>query len=158
LLASLLGSSSGIRKFADTKETRSFYMSKQRTQTEVIEALRQTGGIITEAAKVLGFTSADSLRRRVRTTPALQEVQDEIREQMKDLAEGNIFKALKDGDKEMSKWYAASQARDRGYGTKIEVEGKIAIQQAPDLSKLSMEELKALEAITQKTSCNTSAG
>jgi hypothetical protein len=132
-------------------------MAEKHTQAEIIEALKQTGGVITQAAELLGITP-DGLRKRVKHSETLTAAREEIREQMKDLAEGNIFKALKDGDKEMSKWYAASQARDRGYGTKIEVEGKIAIQQAPDLSKLSLEELKQLEVITKKTSCNTSAG
>ena len=133
-------------------------MAKQKTQTEVIEALKSTGGILSDAAKLLGLASVTSLRTRVKSTPALCAALDEIREEAKDLAEGIILSALKSGDKEIAKWYLASLARDRGFGNKLEVDGKVAVQPAPDLSNLSMEDLKALEAITKKASSDSNSG
>ena len=134
-------------------------MSDRKTQAEVIEALRKSGGIISDAAKLLGLSCPTSLRRRIKNSPKLNEALDEIREGLKDLAEGNILSALKLGDKDVSKWYLAALARDRGYGAKLEVEGKMTVQPAlPDLSNLSMEELKQLESITKKASGNSGAG
>lgn len=127
----------------------------KHSQEEVIEALKETGGIVSQAAEKLGLSSAPSLRARIRKSPALLKVVDEIRESTKDLAEGNIIKALKDGDKEISKWYLASLGRDRGYGNKLEVDGRVVIQPAPDLSNLSAEELKQLEEIANKVTSNT---
>lgn len=117
----------------------------------MIQALRQTGGIISEAAKVLGVKNSKSLRRRVKDTPALSDVLDEIREETKDLAEGSIITALKNGDKDIAKWYLASQGRDRGYGNKSEVElkGNLTVERR-DLSKLSNEELRTLEETLKK--------
>jgi hypothetical protein len=125
------------------------------SQKQIIQALTETGGVVTEAAKMLGLASVPSLRIRMAKNKALQDALTEIREQTKDLAEGNIISAIKSGDKETSKWYLASQGRDRGYGNKVEVEGKIAIQPAPpDLSKLSMEQLKQLEEIAKAVTGN----
>lgn len=124
---------------------------KRHTQAEVIDALRLTGGIITDAARKLELASSKGLRERIRTTPALLEVLEEIREETKDLAEGNILKALKDNDKDISKWYLASLARDRGFGNKSEIElkGNLTVERR-DLSKLSDEELSALEETLKK--------
>jgi hypothetical protein len=130
-------------------------MARKHTQAEVIEALEKTGGIVTEAAGLLGLTAIDALRLRIKNTPALQDACGEIRERTKDLAEGNIITALKAGDKDVSKWYLSALGRDRGFGNKLEVDGRVAVQPAPDLSNLSMEDLKAIEAITKKASGNS---
>lgn len=123
---------------------------KHKTQAEIKDALKQAGGIISDAALILGVNSS-SVRRRVKDTPALQEVLDEIREETKDLAEGNILSALKSGDKDISKWYLASLARDRGFGNKSEVEIKGTLNvERRDLSQLSNEELKGLEETLKK--------
>jgi len=128
---------------------------KQHTQAEVTEALKASGGIISDAAKLLEVSSASSLRKRIKDTPALCAALDEIRENTKDLAEGVILDALKARDKDVAKWYLASLARDRGFGNKVEVEGRIAIQPSVDLSGLSLEELKQLEEIGKKVSGNS---
>ena len=123
----------------------------QKTQAEIIDALQKTGGVISETAKLLELSSVASFRARVRSTPALQEALDEIREQTKDLAEGNVISALKSGDKDMSKWYLASLGRDRGYGNRAEIDlnARVTVQKR-DLGKLSDEELDALETTLEK--------
>lgn len=127
------------------------------TQVQIIKALQETGGIVTQAAEKLGLSSPNSLRKRINRSEKLLSVIVEIREQTKDLAELNIFKSMKEGDKQTSIWYLNSQGRDRGYGNKVEIEGKVSVQMAPDLSNLSMEELKQLEAIASKVASNPAA-
>jgi hypothetical protein len=132
----------------------------QKSQAEVINALKEAGGIISDATRILGLASVDGLRLRIRKSPKLQDALTEIRENTKDLAESVIFDALKARDKDVAKWYLASMARERGFGNKaeFEVKGKIAIQPEVDLSSLSMEELKQLEEIARKVSSNSSTG
>jgi hypothetical protein len=128
---------------------------KQKTQAEVIEALKKSGGIISDAAKLLELSSSTSLRERIKNDQNLTDAMNEIREDTKDLAEGNIISALKSGDKDVSKWYLASLAKDRGFGNKLEVEGRLQLQPPVDLTNLSLEELKQLEAIGKKVSSNS---
>ena len=128
----------------------------QVTQEQVAKALRETGGIISEAAKVLGLASSTSLRTRIKNNKTLSALLDEIREDTKDLAEGNILKAMKDGDKTVSQWYLNSLGRDRGYGNKVEIDGKVRVEKEVDLSGLSLEELKQLEEIAKKVTGNSS--
>lgn len=127
-------------------------MSKtQVTQAQIIQALRETGGVISDAAKRLGLATAWGLRKRINSNQKLKDVLAEIREDTKDLAEGVVMTALKSGDKDIAKWYLAALARDRGYGNKQEIDlnGKLEIEQH-DLSKLSSDELKQLEETLKK--------
>jgi hypothetical protein len=126
---------------------------KQATQAEVIQALQEMGGIVSEAAKKLGLASSTGLRERIKRNPALKAAVDEIREDTKDLSESVILDALKARDKDMAKWYLASLARDRGFGNKqeIEVKGKLEVE-AVDLGRLSGDELRQLEELVKKTS------
>lgn len=131
---------------------------KHKSQTEVIEALRRSGGIISDAAKLLDMTR-EHLSSRVNKSEILKRTRDEVRESEKDLAEAIIHDALVARDKDIAKWYLSAQARDRGYGNKQEVElkGKIEVDEKPDLSKLSEKELNDLEQILKKTA-DSSAG
>lgn len=130
---------------------------KQKTIPEIQEALTKSGGIISEAAKLLEITRR-GLQKRIEKSEVLQKFRDELREEEKDLAEAIIHDALVAKDKDIAKWFLASQAKDRGFGNKSEVElkGKVQVEETPvDLSKLNKEELNDLEEILKKT---TNAG
>lgn len=126
----------------------------QVTQAQIIQALTETGGIVSNAATQLDMTP-QGLRKRVASNESIQTALEEIREQTKDLAEGVIIRELKAGDKDTARWYLASQARDRGFGNKVEVDGKVKIEKEVDLSGLSLEELKKLEEIANKVTGNS---
>lgn len=83
-------------------------------------ALWRTRGNITEAAALLKV-KASRLRTFVNNSEYLTRKQQESREQLKDIAEQNVYEALTDhqdpGRKDsMSRFVLASIGRDRGYG------------------------------------------
>lgn len=127
---------------------------KQKTQKEVVTALIKCGGIISKAAEMLGLASASSLRTRIKNDPKLSEAWDYVRMDILDKAEDNIVTAIKDGDKDVSKWYLAKMGRERGYGEALEISGSVTVNKT-DLSNLSEEELANLEAIIRKTTANS---
>lgn len=120
-------------------------MAKQKSQKEVIDALRKCGGIITKTAEMLGLASIGSFRQRIKNSPVLMAVLDEIRMDVLDKAEDNVITAIKEGDKDLSKWYLTKIGRERGYGEALEIKGEL--KNRPDLSNLSEEQLEKLEEI-----------
>jgi hypothetical protein len=123
----------------------------RRTDEEVMEAIIQSKGIVSNAAKILGLLSAHSLRERIKKTPELLEVTLQQRELMKDSAESVIYNSIEiDKNVETAKWYMKSLGKDRGYSDSINVTGSIAVTPV-DLSNLSMEEVLQLEQILNKT-------
>lgn len=124
---------------------------KQKTQAEVIIALKKCGGIISKASEMLGLASSNGLRERIKRTPKLLEALDEIRTDLLDKAEDNIVTAIQAGDKDVSWKYLTKMGKERGYGDTVTINGKVTIEQKPDLSNLSEQELAELEKIVSKT-------
>jgi hypothetical protein len=98
------------------------------TIPEIEDALRANGGLLTSAASSLTRNSPtgqritrQGLKKRIKNSARLQAVLPEIDEALKDLAEANIFKLIKAGDRHTSIWYLGTKARDRGYGQQLGV-------------------------------------
>lgn len=99
------------------------------TEKQVAEALRKTAGLISYAADAIGI-SRQAVHDRINHSPHLQALLKEIRESVKDIAEGNILKSIKGGDTKDSRWYLEQTGEDRGYGNKTKISfGEEAIQQ-----------------------------
>lgn len=86
-------------------------------------ALWHHAGNVTEAADELKVTPA-RLRAKIKSSPYLIAEQVEAKEQLKDIAEGNVREALTDKDDpgrrdSMTRFVLASIGRDRGYGTQV---------------------------------------
>jgi len=93
------------------------------SEAEIIEALRNTQGLITRAASVLGV-SVMWLRDMIEATPALQEVVQEIEEVWLDVAEDKLRKQLLQGNIRALEFYLSRKGKRRGYGeAKIEING-----------------------------------
>jgi hypothetical protein len=65
------------------------------------------------------------LHDRLNKSEDLRRALEEIREELRDMARGNIFKALREGDYAMTRFYAERQMRDE-YGPRVKVEGDTA--------------------------------
>lgn len=129
-------------------------MTYHHTIEQVKEELRNTRGMVLNAATRLGV-SKQALYRRIREDEDLQEFLNDIRDEIKDKAETNVTDAIMAGDREMSRWYLSQLASDRGYGNKVEIGGKIKHEiEKPDFSGLSIEELKQLEELRKKLAPN----
>lgn len=82
--------------------------------SQIEAALRATGGFVTYAAKQLGVTH-QAVTLRIKNSPQLQRVQDEVRESYLDLAEHALLKKIRDEDLGAICFYLKCQGRNRGY-------------------------------------------
>lgn len=89
-------------------------MSISRTVEEYEKALRDSKGMMSVAARMLGVTQ-QAVSQRVKTSPTLQRVRDEAREQMTDVAELRLYERIQAGDGWAVCFYLKTQGRSRGY-------------------------------------------
>lgn len=121
-------------------------------------ALENAGGLKTAASLLLGVHRS-TLYRFMDEYPEIKEASRDIDEQTKDMAEGQVLKAIKNGDMNTVRWFLDRKARERGYGhmtidvgnkngEPFKVEGETTI----DVSKLSLEEQKTMLDLHRKAS------
>lgn len=95
----------------------------KRTDDEIEEALRAERGMITYAARRLGY-SVTSLRDRLEANPArFKPIRDEAREAVIDLAERSLIAKLEDGDLQATTFALRTIGRKRGYAERTEITG-----------------------------------
>lgn len=98
-------------------------MTRRLTKKIVLEALEKNGGLRTQAANELGVTGP-ALDYWFKKHPDLLDARMAALEKLKDVAEGNLFKAVMAGDKHWTQYFLDHHARDRGYGQKLQLTGK----------------------------------
>lgn len=91
---------------------------------QVIQALREMNGFISYAAQRLGC-SAPVVREYISKYPEIAEALKEIKESMKDTGELSLLNQVQRGDMGAIRYYLSSQAKDRGYGEKIDINANI---------------------------------
>jgi hypothetical protein len=89
-------------------------------RSQIAKALRGADGMVAKAAAALG-TDRQTIHERIGRSVELQAVLRETGDNLKDMARGTIYAALKAGDAQMARWYAERKMRDEGYGTKLEM-------------------------------------
>lgn len=108
------------------------------TAAQVIDAIRQTKGMLTVAAKRLGC-APDTVYRYVREYPTVAQAVKEQRESVTDMAELALYKAIQEGEGWAVCFYLKTQGKQRGYIEKQQIEH--SFQQ---ISELSDDELRAI--------------
>ena len=89
--------------------------SKGLTAEQVIEALRETNGNISLAARRLKVTRA-AIAYYVREYPTVRAAHDEAAAYVSDIAEGHLVNAVIKGNLDQARYWLENKARDRGYG------------------------------------------
>ena len=89
--------------------------SKGLTAEQVIEALRDTNGNMSLAARRLKVTRA-AIAYYVREYPTVRAAHDEAAAYVSDIAEGHLVSAVIKGNLEQARYWLENKARDRGYG------------------------------------------
>ena len=84
------------------------------TPEQIIEALREMGGFVTKAADMLGCNYR-TLENYFHKYPEILEARKEIDNGYLDLAEFELLKLVKDGDKDALKFYLKCKGKGRGY-------------------------------------------
>ena len=96
-------------------------MSK-KTDNAILEAIKDSGGIMSTIARRLGVTwhTADSW---IRESGELMEALKDEKETILDMAEATLLKKIKEGDEQSAKWYLSKIGKLRGYGDSLAIEG-----------------------------------
>jgi hypothetical protein len=122
----------------------------------IAKALDKCLGNIARAAEVVGC-SRRTIEVRMRENEDLRELVRGHLEDTKDYAEAKIKEKMLNGDTTMLIFFAKTKMKDRGYIERVEqdvvFQGQMTTQQqAPtlDLTKLSQEELLALDKLLSK--------
>lgn len=82
---------------------------------EVIDALRTTNGNISLTARLLK-TTRQSIEYYIKHYARVQAAFEETTEQLNDIAEGHLVKAVKNGKMSEVRYWLDNKARNRGYG------------------------------------------
>lgn len=91
------------------------------TEAQIKLALEANAGVISLAAKTLKCTS-QNLRQRINNSAELLAFSQQLDEDVLDLAEAVIKKALTKGDANTARWLLDRRAKKRGYGNSSSVE------------------------------------
>ena len=110
------------------------HVIKKFTYTQVYLALKQTNGLRTHAAKLLGC-DYHLIGHYIKQSKWLRDKLDEIRNNILDVGENHIIKAINDGNLDIIWKYMKLFGANRGYIEKQIIEMKI------DVTKLSDEEI-----------------
>ncbi len=92
---------------------------KQIKQQDVLDAIKDSGGVISTIARRLkcNWNTAKTYCDKWESTKTA--LQDE-KETTLDTAELKVLDAIKAGDTQIIKWFLSTKGKDRGYTTKIE--------------------------------------
>lgn len=95
------------------------------TVEQIAVALRAKMGNVTEAAKALGI-ARQHLHRRINDSPTLQQVLQDSREELVDIAELALRREVVNGNMTAIIWTlkASPAAKARGWGERQEITGK----------------------------------
>ncbi len=90
---------------------------------EIVEALLAARGNISATAKALEVPRA-YIQNKIDSDPELKCVADDLKAEVLDKAEDNIFSAVMNGDKDQSQFVVRHLGKDRGWTTRQESTGK----------------------------------
>ena len=93
------------------------------TIEQIEEALRATGGFISQAADKLGVTQS-AISKRVKRSPELKETLDEIVETKLDFTESKLMGLIEESHPASIYFYLKCKGKHRGYVERNEYTGK----------------------------------
>jgi predicted transcriptional regulator len=96
-------------------------MPKKLTVNGVAEQLRKLDGNVAAVGRAFGVTRS-AVANYITDHPELTPVRDEARESVKDDAESVLFRQLREGEAWAVCFFLKTQAKDRGYIERQEIE------------------------------------
>jgi translation initiation factor 2 alpha subunit (eIF-2alpha) len=98
-------------------------VKKQQTAKRIIEAIRESQGLLTLAAKKAGVAYSTVWRYGQEFT-SVKEAMEEAKERMTDLAEGKLFEKIQAGATTAILFYLKCKGKNRGYIERVEHGGE----------------------------------
>ena len=115
--------------------------SERFTAQQVIDALQEAKGYVSQAASLLHCT-AGTVYNYAKRYPTVQQAWDDIREERHDFVESALAKRIREGSDTAIIFYLKTQCKARGYVERYQMEHSGSI----DVSRLSDEQLAAIAA------------
>lgn len=109
-------------QFDPPAKPRKKYKKLPRSDWAIGQILARHAGLIGPTADTLGV-HRDTLYKRVSESPTLQQARVTAIETVKDMAEGNVYRGIQNGDQKDTHFFLRTMGRDRGYVTSSEVSG-----------------------------------
>ena len=91
------------------------------TAADVAQAIRDTNGMVSAAARKLGV-SRQTVYRYINQYVSVKEAVDDAREQLLDMTESKLFEAVKDGNVTAAMFVLKTVGRNRGYVERQELQ------------------------------------
>ena len=88
---------------------------------KLLEALKETQGLIYHACKKAGNISRSTYYRYMKEDPEFAKEVEDIKQAQIDYVEGQLIKNISDGKETSIIFYLKSKARDRGYAEKVDI-------------------------------------
>jgi len=97
-------------------------MSYRVKKATVLEAIRGTGGIVSQIAKRLSVDWSTA-RKYINAWDETKKAFEDERETILDMAESTLFKSVKDGNSQDAKWVLSTLGKNRGFSERQEITG-----------------------------------
>ena len=94
--------------------------SRWHTETEIAQALRKTKGFQSKAAELLKV-SPSAITQRIKKSPRLQKVLEQVKQKNLDNCEDKLLEAIDDSKDWAIKYYLSNKGKERGYGPDVGV-------------------------------------
>ena len=114
--------------------------STKENKEKLIEALKQSLGVVTTACDNIGITR-QTYYYWLKTDDDFRKEVEDLENVTLDFAESQLFKQIKEGSTAATIFYLKTKGRKRGYIEKTELD---VTNKNPDFSQLSTEELVKL--------------
>lgn len=92
------------------------------SKEEVLAVIPGSKGLIYNIEQEL-YCTRDAVKKAIELYPEIQKEMDDEAEREKDMVMANLIEDAKAGDKHARELYLKSQARERGFGDRVEVTG-----------------------------------
>jgi len=96
---------------------------KEQTARRIIEALKESRGLLTDAAKRAGV-SYSTVWQYAHNYPSVKQAVEEAKEGMLDLAESKLFHAINNGNMTAIIFFLKTKGKERGYVERSEHTGE----------------------------------
>lgn len=117
------------------------------SKQKVLEAIKNSGGIVSSIQKKLGCDSWSTARKYINQWEETKQAYNDEKERICDIAESTLVSSIQSGNTQDAKWYLAKKGKHRGYadeGTTVNVTNEIKQTDeqaiAEKLSKMTEEE------------------
>ena len=145
----------GVKKIDKKATERRIKRIPKFTVQQIAEALRESAGIRSAAARKLGC-SPSTITNYVERHPDLSKTEADIVESNLDKAETQLLEAIASGNLTAIIFYLKCKGKHRGYmeGTQIEGSGGGPVVVKPDLSSLTDDDLKKIREMIRSKESN----